>query len=185
MLDSQTLRPPHILSAICTPAKCCSFPGTGGTMCVLSLPASLSATGGALKGFLQSKMCPHSQQVMKSSQLQHKTKGTLSKLEKTCSIDGLAQQLAAGTSYLCTQACLLITGGSSRMLCSGVHPFQLVCSGLVPVPLQQLVHSYYHSFKCGPALQIIVPAGLGQLLQGVRVPRSAVLAFEWHLGLLT
>ena len=53
-----------------------------------------------------------------------------------------------------------------------MHLFQLVCSWLVPVPLQQLVNSYYYSIKCGPALDIIMPAGLGQLLQGVRAPVS-------------
>ena len=55
---------------------------------------------------------------------------------------------------------------------SHVHLFQLVCGGLVPVLLQQLVNIYYHSIKRGPALQIIVPAGLGQLLQDVRAPVS-------------
>ena len=57
------------------------------------------------------------------------------------------------------------------MLCSN-GLFQLVCGGLVPVLMQQLVNSYYYSIKCRPDLQIIMPAGLGQLLQDVRAPVS-------------
>ena len=58
------------------------------------------------------------------------------------------------------------------MLCSHVRLFQLVCGLLVPVLLQQLVNIYYHIIKCGPALWVIMPACLGQLLQDVRAPGS-------------